>query len=58
MKVIEDMFGFILFITALISCFICICSAALSGNLLLLVIAALVVLYVLIACFILRGMMK
>jgi len=55
---VEDIFSFILIITALTACFICICGAVLSGDLLLLIIAVIVVVYILLAYFVLRRLMK
>jgi len=55
---IEDIFSSILIATGLAACFICVCSAVLSGDAILLVIAVIVILYILLAHFVLRGMMK
>ena len=55
---VEDIFSFILIITGLAACFICICSAALSGDLLLIIIAVIVVVYILLAHLVLRRLMK
>jgi len=51
---IENIFSFVLVFTALAACFICICSAILSGDLSLLIVAVIVVLYILLGHFILR----
>jgi len=55
---IEDIFSFILFATALAACFICICSAILSGDGILLAIAAIVILYIFMAYVVAEAIMK
>ena len=55
---VENIFSFILMLTGLATCFVCVCSAALSGDLLLLIIAVIVVVYILLAYFVLRRLMK
>ncbi|RLI87658.1 MAG: hypothetical protein DRP01_01495 [Archaeoglobales archaeon] len=55
---VEDIFSFILIVTGLAACFVCVCSAVLSGDLLLLIIAVIVVVYILLAYFVLRRLMK
>jgi len=51
---VENIFSFILMLTALAACFVCVCSAALSGDLLLLIIAVIVVVYIILAHLVLR----